>query len=66
MEKKLLRSRFLKTLNRKKPVKTVRFGKSKIRTLLKVGYDLSVPKFSDLNSNDDSYGSDAKYIIYGP
>ena len=54
MENKLPRSRSLKTLKRLKSVKTTEISESKIRTLIKVGCDLSVQKFSDLNSDHDS------------
>ena len=42
---------FLGNGKNQKPVKMTDIGKSKIQVLIKVGYYLSVAKFSDLNSH---------------
>ena len=53
-----------------KPVKMAEFEKSKIQVLIKVGYNLSDPKVSDLNSEVFSerlgcYVYSSEYSIYG-
>ena len=47
---------FLWNAKAQKPVKITEIGKSKIQVLIKVGYDLSALKFSDLKSHVFSSG----------